>query len=137
MNLYQHAKNQGISSICSGYIFDLKILQPDWLRTFCPISQETDFLQVWDLHSDTVNKINFHYTTNSEKIYWPNFSINPKEPFFGPFLGQKLFFQNIWLCHAQLHMGSNTKPKLSSKDIVVKTLDSQSRGNRFKTTEWL
>ena len=43
MNLYQHAKNWAISSICSRDIFDLKILQPDWPRAFLPISQEPDF----------------------------------------------------------------------------------------------
>ena len=39
---------------------------------------------------------------------WPNFSINSKNPVFGPFsqiLGQKRFSPKIRLCHAQLHMG--------------------------------
>ena len=31
VNLYQHAKNEAISSICSGEMVDLKILQSDWL----------------------------------------------------------------------------------------------------------
>ena len=34
VNLYQHAKNETVSSIYSGEIFDLKILQSDWLRDF-------------------------------------------------------------------------------------------------------
>ena len=34
MNLYQHAKNETVPSICSGEIVDLKILQSDWLRAF-------------------------------------------------------------------------------------------------------
>ena len=34
VNLYQHAKNEAVSSICSGEIVDLKILQSDWLRAF-------------------------------------------------------------------------------------------------------
>ena len=38
VNLYQHAKNQAILLICSGYMGDNKILQSDWLRTFWPIS---------------------------------------------------------------------------------------------------
>ena len=33
-NLYQDAKNQAISSICSEKIVDLKILHSDWLRGF-------------------------------------------------------------------------------------------------------
>ena len=37
-NLYQHAKNQAISLIRSGYMVDQKILQSDWLRTFWSIS---------------------------------------------------------------------------------------------------
>ena len=37
MNLYHHAKNQAISSICFGGVIDLKILQSDWLRAFLPI----------------------------------------------------------------------------------------------------
>ena len=45
VNLYQHTKNEAISSICSGEIVDLKILQSDWLRAFWPISQEQDFSQ--------------------------------------------------------------------------------------------
>ena len=40
VNLYQHAKNEAISSISSGEIVDLKILHSDWLRAFWPISQE-------------------------------------------------------------------------------------------------
>ena len=32
--MYQHAKNQAISSICSGVIVNLKTLQSDWLRGF-------------------------------------------------------------------------------------------------------
>ena len=33
MNLYQHAKNEAVSLICSGH-------SSDWLRAFWPISQE-------------------------------------------------------------------------------------------------
>ena len=32
-----------------GNITDLKILQSDWPTAFWPISQETDFFQIWDL----------------------------------------------------------------------------------------
>ena len=45
MNLYQHAKNEAVSSIRSGEKLDLKILQSEWLRTFWPISQEQHFSQ--------------------------------------------------------------------------------------------
>ena len=46
LNLYEHAKNEAVSSICSCEILDLKILQPDWLRVFWPISKEQDFSQI-------------------------------------------------------------------------------------------
>ena len=46
VNFYQHAKNEAVSSICSGEIGHLKILQPDWLGGFWPISQEQDFSQI-------------------------------------------------------------------------------------------
>ena len=43
MNLYQHEKNQAISSSGSRDMVDLKILQSDWPRAFWSISQEPDF----------------------------------------------------------------------------------------------
>ena len=43
VSLYQHAKNEAVSSFCSGEMVDLKIQQSDWLRAFWPISQEQDF----------------------------------------------------------------------------------------------
>ena len=43
VSLYHHAKNEAISSICSGNILDLKILQSDWLRAFWDISLKQDF----------------------------------------------------------------------------------------------
>ena len=49
MNLYHHAKNKAVSSICSGEVVDLKILQSEWLRSFRPISQEQDLSQIEDL----------------------------------------------------------------------------------------
>ena len=39
-NLYQHAKNNIASLICSGKTVHLNIIQSDWLRAFWPISQE-------------------------------------------------------------------------------------------------
>ena len=42
VNLYQHAKNEAVSSICSEEMLDLKIMQSEWLRTW-PISQEQRF----------------------------------------------------------------------------------------------
>ena len=45
-NLYQHAKIEPVSSICSGEMLDLKILQSEWLRAFWPISQEKYFSQI-------------------------------------------------------------------------------------------
>ena len=46
VNLYQHAKNEAVSSICSREIVDLKILQSDWLTAFWSTSQEQDFSQI-------------------------------------------------------------------------------------------
>ena len=46
MNLYQHAKNQAFSSSLSRDIVSLKILQSDWRRTFCHISQEPKFSKI-------------------------------------------------------------------------------------------
>ena len=43
VNLYWHAKNKVVSSICSGKMVDLQILQSDWLRAFWPLSQEQNF----------------------------------------------------------------------------------------------
>ena len=48
MNLYQHAKDQVVSSICSGDETDFTILfynllQSEWLRALWPISQEPCF----------------------------------------------------------------------------------------------
>ena len=34
---------QKISSICSGDMADIKMLQSHWLRLFWPISKESDF----------------------------------------------------------------------------------------------
>ena len=67
VNLYQHVKNQPISLICSGDMFDQKILQFDWLRTYRSIFQEQKFSQIWDLSRSTGNNANFHYRTNSVK----------------------------------------------------------------------
>ena len=57
MNLYQHAKNYIVSSICSGEMVDLKILESDWQRPFWPIFQEQDFSQIDYLCRNTANKI--------------------------------------------------------------------------------
>ena len=46
VSYYQHAKNEAVSSICSEEIVNLKIMQPDCLRAFWPISQEQDFSQI-------------------------------------------------------------------------------------------
>ena len=60
--MYQHAKFE------AGEMFDLKILQLEWLRAFWPITQEQHFSQIEDLYRNTVNNINFHYRTNSGEI---------------------------------------------------------------------
>ena len=85
MNLYQNAKNQAISSFYSRDTVDLNILQSDRLRAFWPISQEPDFLQIWDLYRNTANNINFHDRPNQEKIRDQNFQVFNFWPFLDRF----------------------------------------------------
>ena len=59
VNLYQHIKNEAVSSICSGEMLDLKIPQSEWLRAFWPVSQEQSFSQIENLYRKTTNNINF------------------------------------------------------------------------------
>ena len=40
VNLYQHARNEAVSSICSEEIVDLRILQSNWLGAFWSVSQD-------------------------------------------------------------------------------------------------
>ena len=70
MNLYQHSKNEDISSICSGDIVDLKILQSDWLRAVWQISQEPDFSHIYEFCNNFAifKHYKFLYRINSEKI---------------------------------------------------------------------
>ena len=65
MNLYQHAKNQVVSSI------DLKILSSDWLRAFGPYLRNQTFLkyETRQKYSNT----NLHFRTNSEEANNQNF----------------------------------------------------------------
>ena len=67
MNLYQHKKNHAISSFCSRYIFDLKILQYYWPRAFWHKSEEPDFIQIWNLCNNIAYSVNFHYRPHSER----------------------------------------------------------------------
>ena len=46
VNLHEHAKNAVVSSICSGEIVHLNIMQSDWLLAFWPVSQEWHFSQI-------------------------------------------------------------------------------------------
>ena len=84
VNLYQYAKNQAVS-ISFGDMVDQKILQSDWLRTFCPISQEhkTNF-PIYRICAGTQQMIIFLLKKFS-KNWWPKFSVNSKNPVFGPF----------------------------------------------------
>ena len=60
-NLYQHAKNGAVSSICSGEIVDLKIFQSSWLIAFWPIyTSGTEFPPKWVLCRNAPNSTNFH-----------------------------------------------------------------------------
>ena len=51
VNLYQQAKNEAVSSICSAELVNLKMLQ----------SREQNFSQIWDLCKNTGNNINCHH----------------------------------------------------------------------------
>ena len=99
MILYQHAKNQAISSFCSRDIVHLNILQSNWLRAFWPISQEPDFPQITDLFRNTANNI------SQNKIKDQIFKVFNFWSFLGQFWGIILSSQKIWFCHARLHKG--------------------------------
>ena len=73
---------------------DIKLLQSDWSRAFCLISQEPDIFQIWDLCRNTTNSINFHNRTNAEKIMTKLFN-NFKKSFWPvlPIFGAKQIFQ--------------------------------------------
>ena len=96
VNLYQLIKNKAASSISSGEILDLKVLQSEWLRAFWSICLE-HFSQIEDLYKNTVNTINF----NSEQVpgkLMTQFLFKFKRTYFRPifcpfplFLGQKMF----------------------------------------------
>ena len=99
-------KSETVSSICSGEMLDLKILQSEWLRAFWPLFQEQNFSQTDNLYWNTGYNINFHYKTNSGKIN-DKFFFKFKKPYFWPifgwlpyFWGQKMFSRKIW--HPQL-----------------------------------
>ena len=69
ISIYQHAKKYAFSLFFSRDIVDLDIVDiVDWLRAFWPISEESDFSQIWDLCKKTENNINFCYRSDSKKI---------------------------------------------------------------------
>ena len=68
VTIKKNTQNEAVSVICSGEMLDLKILQLEWLRAFCPIFLEQNFSQTEDLYRNTVNNTNFHYKTDAEKI---------------------------------------------------------------------
>ena len=92
-------------SLFSSDIFNLKILQSDWPRAFWPISQKSNFFQIWNLNRNTANNINFHYRSNSQNIT-NKISQKIKTHIFGRFLGARLF-HNIRLCYKQLRVSKN------------------------------
>ena len=63
-----------------------KILQPDWLRIFWPISQMKKISQIGDLSRNTENNIYFHYRT---------ISVNINTKFFNK-LKKTLFLAHFW-----------------------------------------
>ena len=89
VNLYQHAENKAVSSICSEEIVDLKILQSLWLRAFWPISQEQDFFQMQICaRTQHIIKIfiivqiqrklmtKFFFILKKKLIFWPIFDVS-------------------------------------------------------------
>ena len=55
MNLYQHAKNKAVSSVCAGDIADLKI---HWLvESIWANISGTRLSEIWDLHKISTKKI--------------------------------------------------------------------------------
>ena len=112
--MYQHAKNEAVSSIYSGETLDLKILRSDWLKAFWSISQEQDFSQIYDLRRNTVNNNIFYYRTSSVKINDQIFLQIQKNLFlvhFPNFWDKKCFFKELG-CHAQLHKGFQHHTKI-------------------------
>ena len=79
MNFYQHAKHQAISSISSDGVFDLKILQFEWLRAFWPTNIWGSSVFLNDTFCRyTADHINFWFRANAVKIWDQIFSINSK-----------------------------------------------------------
>ena len=85
VNLYQHAENKAVSSICSEEIVDLKSCDL-WLRAFWPISQEQDFFQIQICaRTQHIIKI-FIIVQIQRKLMTKFFFILKKNLFFGLFL---------------------------------------------------
>ena len=87
--LYQYAKNEGVSLHCSGETADLKILQYDWLRAF-----SNKIFPIYRICAGTANNMNFHYRTGWLKINDQIFLLIQKTLFlahFPNFLGKKGF----------------------------------------------
>ena len=82
VNLYQHAKNEAVSSICSGEIVDLKILQSDWLRAFWPISKEQNFHQQQRCCAGTKKIIKIFIIEQIQRKLISNFFFKFKKPYF-------------------------------------------------------
>ena len=64
LNFLDRAKNQTILSFYSRDTVNFKILQSDWLITFCLVSG-TRFFPDIGFVQDNINNINFHYSLNS------------------------------------------------------------------------
>ena len=93
MNLYQCAKNQAFSSLCSRDLVNLKILKSDWPRGFWLIViSGIRLLQIWDLCKHTANNMNFHYRPKSEKIINDQFFQSIQKNVFLAHFGAKILF---------------------------------------------
>ena len=88
MNLYQHVKNEAVSSISLGDMADIKMLESDCLKALWPISKKPDFSQLWDLCKNTASNTFFHSEQIKKKLMTKFFK-NFKKPYFGPIYNKK------------------------------------------------
>ena len=91
MNLDQYAKNQDFLSFCSRDIVNFKILQSDWSRAFWRISQNQIFPK-YGIYARIQQIIQTFFIDQIQKKTITKFFNKFKNPIFGIFLGQKIFF---------------------------------------------
>ena len=108
-NLFQHAKNQAISSICSGDMTWLIQNRCNWIEwVFWPMFQKTNISEIWVLCRNTATRKNLHKWTNSEDANDQKFQFcNFRKSYLWPILmiiGTKnLLLLKIQLLQETLH----------------------------------